>query len=336
MKNRDYYQVLGLARTASTADIKKAYRKLARQLHPDVSDDPQGEEKFKVVVEAYATLKHPEKRRQYDKLHKPPIEEYRSPPPDRQEPNDIHPKDFQDFGAADMPNASKSRGRGEQRAQKQEQNQEQNQAQNQAQEKAQEKAQAPVPGENHVVSMAVSLEQIFNGGRTEVTVEASEYDAHGLSHRVSHTYQVTIPKGVREGQRLRLAGKGGAGRHSGAPGDLHIVLTVKPHLQYRVKGRDLYLDVPLLPRLAALGGTVEIPTLAGNVALNIRPGTFTGKHLRLAKRGLPSLYGEAGDLYAVVRIVVQEGTLTFEEELQAQIAAMSALKSRGHFKNDGL
>ncbi|HEY8102770.1 MAG TPA: DnaJ C-terminal domain-containing protein [Burkholderiaceae bacterium] len=319
MKNRDYYQVLGVARTASTADIKKAYRKLARQLHPDVSDDPHGEEKFKVVVEAYATLKNPDKRRQYDKLHKPPIEEYRSPPPDRQERNDIHVKDFQDFGTSDMPNATKSRGRSEQRAQKQEQNHEP----------------APVSGENHVVSMAVSLEQIFNGGRTEVTVEASEYDAHGLSHRVSHTYQVTIPKGVRAGQRLRLAGKGGAGRHGGAPGDLYIVLTVKPHLQYRVKGRDLYLDVPVLPRLAALGGAVEIPTLAGNVALNIRPGTTSGKHLRLAKRGLPSLHGEAGDLYAVVRIVAQEGMHTFEEELQAQIAAIAAAKSRGHFKNDG-
>ena len=311
MKNRDYYQVLGVARTASTADIKKAYRKLARQLHPDVSDDPQGEEKFKVVVEAYATLKHPEKRRQYDKLHKPPVEERRSPPPDRQERNDIHAKEFQDFGTSDMPNASKPRGRSEQRAQQQEQNHEP----------------APVSGENHVVSMAVSLEQIFNGGRTEITVEASECDARGLSHRVSHTYQVTIPKGVREGQRLRLAGKGGAGRHGGAPGDLYIVLTIKPHLQYRVKGRDLYLDVPLLPRLAALGGAVEIPTLAGNVALNIRPGTSTGKHLRLAKRGLPSLHGEAGDLYAVVRIVVQEGVRTFEQELQAQIAAMSASKS---------
>jgi curved DNA-binding protein len=324
MKNRDYYQVLGVARTASTADIKKAYRKLARQLHPDVSDDPRGEEKFKVVVEAYATLKHPEKRRQYDKLHKPPVEERRSSPPDRQERNDIHAKEFQDFGAADMPNDSRSRDRGEQRAQHQEQQQEQNHEP------------APVSGENHVVSMAVSLEQIFNGGRTEVTVEASEYDAHGLSHRVSHTYQVTIPKGVREGQRLRLAGKGGAGRHGGAPGDLYIVLTVKPHSQYRVKGRDLYLDVPLLPRLAALGGAVEIPTLAGNVALNIRPGTCSGKHLRLAKRGLPSLHGEAGDLYAVVRIVAQEGMHTFEEELQAQIAAMSASKSRDHFKNDGL
>ncbi|MGZ5781448.1 MAG: DnaJ C-terminal domain-containing protein [Burkholderiaceae bacterium] len=318
MKNRDYYQDLGVARTASTADIKKAYRKLARRLHPDVSDDPHGEEKFKIVAEAYATLKNPEKRRQYDKLHKPPVEERRTPPPDRQERNDIHVKEFQDFGTSDTPNDFKSRGRSEQRAQKQ----------------AQDQAQASVPGENYVVSMAVSLEQIFNGGRTEVTVEASERDARGLSHRVPHTYQVTIPKGVREGQRLRLAGKGAAGRNGGAPGDLYIVLTIKPHSQYRIKGRDLYLDVPLLPRLAALGGTVDIPTLAGDVALNIRAGTTSGKHLRLAKRGLPSLHGDAGDLYAVVRIVGQDDVGTFEQELQAQIASMAASKSRGHFKND--
>lgn len=190
-----------------------------------------------------------------------------------------------------------------------------------------------MPGENLEVSVAISLEQIFHGGSTSVTVESSERDARGLLRRVSHTYQVSIPKGIREGQRLRLAGKGGAGRNGGAPGDLYIILTIKPHAIYRMEGRDLYLDVPILPRLAALGGTVEIPTLAGNVALDIRAGTSSGKHLRLAKRGLPSLHGDAGDLYAVVRIVGQNEARTFEQELQAQIAAMSASKSRAHFKN---
>jgi curved DNA-binding protein len=316
MKNRDYYQDLGVARTASTAEIKKAYRKLAHRLHPDVSDDPLGEEKFKIVAEAYATLKNPEKRRLYDKLHKPPVE-VRRPPPHRQERNDVHVKDFQDFGTSDMPNDSKSRGRSEQRAQKQ----------------AQQQAPAPVPGENYVVSMAVSLEQIFNGGKADVAVAATECDAQGVFRRVSHTYRVTIPKGAKDGQRLRLIGKGGAGRNGGEPGHLYIVLTIKPHSQYRMKGRDLYLDVPLLPRVAALGGTVEIPTLAGNVALNIRAGTSSGKHLRLAKRGLPSLHGDAGDLYAVVRIVGQEDVRSFDEELQAQIAAIAASKSRGNFKN---
>ncbi len=307
MKNRDYYQDLGVERTASTADIKKAYRKLARQLHPDVSDDPQAEEKFKVVVLAYATLKNSEKRQKYDKRYKPPLAEHFSPPPDRQQRHEHRAKDFEDFGTADPPNPFKSGGRGEQRAQKQ--------------------APPPVPGEHHVVSMAITLEQVFNGGKTDVTVEASECDARGLSRRMSHTYQVSIPKGIREGQRLRLAGKGGAGRNGGGPGDLYLVVTIKPHSHYRVQGRDLYLDVPLLPRLAALGGTVEIPTLAGNVALNIRPGTCSGKHLRLAKRGLPSLHGDVGDLYAVVRIVGQKDVLTFKEELQAQIAALSASKA---------
>jgi curved DNA-binding protein len=191
-----------------------------------------------------------------------------------------------------------------------------------------------MPGENLEVSMAISLEQIFHGGSTEITVDASERDALGLRRRVSHTYQVSIPRGIREGQRLRLAGKGGAGRHGGAPGDLYLILTIKPHAIYRRHGRDLYLDVPLLPRLAALGGTVEIPTLAGNVALNIRPGTSSGKHLRLGKRGLPAPDGDAGDLYAVVRIVGQEDVRSFEQELQAQIAAISASKSRGRFKNE--
>lgn len=314
MKNRDYYQDLGVERTASTADIKKAFRKLARQLHPDVSEDPQGEKKFKVVVEAYATLKNTEKRQEYDKLHKPPLKEHFSPPSAGQERNDTHANAFKDVDISDIWNAFKARVRNEQRAQ--------------------EQAHAPVSGENYVVSIAVSLEQIFNGGKADVVVNASECDARGFSHRVSHTYQVSIPKGVNEGQRLRLAGKGEAGRNGGKPGDLYIVLTIKPHSQYRIKGRDLYLDVPLIPRLAALGGAVKIPTLAGYVELNIRPGISSGKHLRLAKRGLPSLHGDAGDLYAVVRIVAQEDMSTFEQELQAQIASIAALKSSGHFKNN--
>lgn len=314
MNSRDYYQDLGVDRTASTAEIKKAYRKLARQLHPDVSEDPQAEEKFKVVLRAYATLKNSEKRQEYDKLFKPPPPRRPfSPPPDRQGRNAPRAKDFKDFGTSDTTNAFKSRGRSDQRTQKQ--------------------APAPVPGENLEVSVAISLEQIFHGGSTEVTVDASERDAFGLPRRVSHTYQVSIPKGIRAGQRLRLAGKGGAGRNGGAPGDLYIILTIKPHPVYRLKGRDLYLDVPVLPGLAALGGTVEIPTLAGNVALDIRPGTTSGKHLRLAKRGLPSLHGDADDLYAVVRIVQQKDVRTFEQELQAQIAAISASESSAYTKN---
>lgn len=314
MENRDYYQDLGVERTASTADIKKAYRKLARQLHPDVSDDPRAEEKFKVVAQAYATLKNDEKRLEYDKLYRPPPKKHSSRSPDRQGRHAPRAKDFKDFGTADTPNASKSRGRDEQRTQKQ--------------------APPPVPGENQVASVAISLEQIFHGGSTEVTVEGLEFDVRGMLRRVSHTYQVSIPKGIREGQRLRLAGKGGAGRNGGAPGDLYIDLTIKPHSIYRMNGRDLYLDVPVLPRLAALGGAVEIPTLAGSVALHIRPGTSSGKHLRLAKRGLPSLHGDAGDLYAVVRIVGQKNVRTFEQELEAQISAMSASKSRRDFKNE--
>lgn len=314
MKNKDYYQELGVERTASTADITKAYRKLARQFHPDVSEDPQGEEKFKAVAEAYATLKNTEKRQKYDELSKPSVEEHFSPPPDRRKRNDAYAKAFKDFDTSDMPNAFKSRVRNEQRAQK--------------------RAPTPVPGKDFMVSMAVSLEHIFHGGRMDVTVKVSEYDAHGLLCLVSHTYRVTIPKGAKEGQRLRLAGKGNAGRNGGKPGDLYIILAIKRHSQYCIKGRDLYLDVPVMPRLATLGGAVKIPTPAGDVALTIRPGTCSGQHFRLAKRGLPSLHGDAGDLYAVVRIVAQRSSYTFEQELQTKMAAIAALKARGHFKNE--
>ncbi len=311
MKYKDYYQTLGVERSASTADIKKAYRKLAHQYHPDVSKDPGGEAKFKEIAEAYATLKDTEKRQEYDNLGKRPAGENFAPPPEWQRQYGAGASAFDDVDLSDLLNAFRSGGRGG---------------------RGREHASFPLSGEDYAVTVSVSLEKIYSGGETDIAVEVPEYDEHGLPHRVRRTFRVAIPKGAAEGQRLRLAGKGGPGRNGGKPGDLYIVLKIAPHPLYRASGRDLYLDVALAPWEAALGAAVEIPTLGGNVELNIKPGTSSGQRLRLAGRGLRSPDGVAGDMYAVVQIAVPKKAGKREQALYEQLAAASDFKAREHFK----
>ncbi|OWW18465.1 DnaJ C-terminal domain-containing protein [Noviherbaspirillum denitrificans] len=312
MKYKDYYQALGVDRTASDDDIKKAYRKLAHRYHPDVSKEPKAEEKFKEVAEAYATLKDPEKRREYDNLGRHPAGEEFNAPPEWQQRYGAGASTFDDVDLADILNAFRAGGHGDARGRR--------------------RAGFPISGEDYEVTVAVPLEKIYSGGDTDVTVELPEYDEHGLPHRVPRTFRVTIPKGATEGQRLRLAGKGGPGRDGGRPGDLYIVLHIAPHPLYRVSGRDLYLDLPLTPWEGVLGGAVEIPTPGGPVELNIKPGTSSGQRLRLARRGLPTPGGGAGDLYAVARIEVPRKAGKREQELYEQLAAASDFNPRKHFR----
>lgn len=306
MKFKDYYQALGLERTASEADIKKAYRKLAHQYHPDVSKDPQGEEKFKELAEAYATLKDPEKRQAYDNLGQRNGGEQFTPPPDWQQRYKTDAAGFDDVDLADI-FAAFSQAGGRQRQD------------------------MPRPGQDYEIAARVTLEQIFRGGEIEVGAELPEYDQNGLPHRVAHVFKITIPNGAADGQRLRLPGQGGHGVNGGRAGDLYVVLALQVHPLYRVSGRDLYLDLPLAPWEAVLGGSIEIPTLAGPVALNIKPGTLAGQKLRLAKRGLSARDGSSGALYAVVRIEVPGQASPREHVLYEQLAANSSFKPRAHF-----
>lgn len=305
MKFKDYYQAMGLERTASEADIKKAYRKLAHQYHPDVSKDPQGEEKFKELAEAYATLKDPEKREAYDNLGKRSGGEQFTPPPDWQQRYKTDAAGFDDVDLADIFAAFSHGGR--------------------------QRQDMPRPGQDYEIAATVSLEQIFRGGEIEVRAELPEYDKNGLPHRVAHVFKITLPQGAADGQRLRLAGKGGPGMNGGRAGDLYVVLAFQTHPLYRVSGRDLYLDLPLAPWEAVLGGSIEIPTLAGAVALNIKPGTQTGQKLRLAKRGLGAKDGNSGALYVVVRIEVPGQVSPREQVLYEQLATNSSFMPRAHF-----
>lgn len=308
MEFKDYYQALGLERSASADEIKQAYRKLARKYHPDISKDVKGKEKFQAIGEAYATLKDPEKRQAYDDLGKRPQGEQFTPPPDWQGNFQSGGGNFDDVDMADL-FAAFGRARQGGRAHEN----------------------RPLRGQDFEITATVSLEQIFGGAEIEIRAELPEYDQNGLAHRVAHTFRITIPKGAANGQRLRLTGKGGHGLHGGQTGDLYVLLALQAHPLYRVSGRDLYIDLPLAPWEAVLGATVRVPTLAGTVELNIKPGTGTGQKLRLAKRGLAAADGSIGALYAVVQIDVPKAIEADERALFEQLAAVSKFKPRQHF-----
>lgn len=308
MKFKDYYQALGVERTATDAEIKKAYRKLAQKYHPDVTKDPQGEEKFKEIAEAYATLKDPEKRAEYDSLGSRPAGQEFSPPPEWQQQYGGGESFFDDVDLSDILSAfTSSRRRGGRGG-----------------------GNFPMPGKDYEVHVSVSLEQVYQGAEVDVRVEVPEYDPNGLLHRVPRTFRITIPKGATDGQRLRLAGKGGQGLNGGKPGDLYVVISVMPHPLYRVSGRDLYIDLPLAPWEAVLGAKVQLPTLGGVVELSVKPGTTAGRQLRLSKRGMPAPDGSAGDLFAVARIEVPKTPTARERELFEQLAAASHFNPREH------
>jgi curved DNA-binding protein len=311
MKFKDYYEALGVERTATLADIKKAYRKLAHKYHPDVSKDPDSEAKFKDVAEAYATLKDPEKRVAYDNLGKRPAGQPFTPSQDWQQQFHAGDGGLDDVDLADLFSAFGRSAGGDQRNQR--------------------RQRFPVQGQDYEITAPVSLEQIHGGEDIEVSAEFPEYDAQGLPHRVPRTFRIAIPKAAANGQRLRLAGKGAPGSNGGRAGDLYVSLALRPHPLYRPDGRDLYIDLPLAPWEAVLGASVQIPTLAGAVELAIKPGTTAGQKLRLAKRGLASADGSVGALYAVVRIDVPKTVSAREHELLEQLAAASNFNPRKHF-----
>lgn len=313
MKYKDYYAALGVARDASAADIKKAYRKLAQKYHPDVSKEKGAEEKFKEVAEAYQTLKDADKRAAYDELgagHRPG-EEFR-PPPDWASRFGDGPGEafsFDDVDLSDLFAGLSARGRRGPGA----------------------GASMAVPGADYEVRVQLALEDALRGTQVDLNLEMPEYDAQGRMRRVPRTIKARIPKGATDGQRLRLRGQGGKGMNGGRDGDLFLDIALRPHPLYRPSGHDLYIDLPLTPWEAALGATVEVPTLDGAVHLKVPPGTAAGSKLRLARKGLPKPGGGDGDLYAIAQIVNPTVLGERERELFEQLARASRFDPRGHF-----
>jgi len=311
MKYKDYYATLGVERSATPEDIKKAYRKLARKFHPDVSKEKDAEEKFKAVAEAYETLKDGEKRAAYDQLGSHAQGQDFRPPPDWEQHFARGQASFDDIDLADLFAGLGGRG-GFRRAD----------------------PNAPIAGRDYEASVRVTLEQAFHGTEIQLDVSVPELDDNGVAHRVPRVVTVRIPRGVTDGQKLRVPGKGGKGVRGGRAGDLYLDIAVTPHRLFRADGRDLFVDLPLAPWEAVLGASIALPTPAGTVNLKVPSGTRAGQQLRLAGRGLARPDGSAGNLFAIVQIAVPTVTDDAQRTLYRQLADASSFNPRAHFERE--
>ena len=286
MKFQDYYQTLGVARDASPDDIKRAYRKLARKYHPDLSKEPDAEARFKAIGEANEVLKDPEKRAAYDAVgqQRPGASGDFQPPPgwdtgfefSGRGDEGASAQDHSDFFEALFGRAA--RGAGARRTGMR------------------------VPGQDHHAKVLIDLEDAFQGAQRSVSLRMPALDDQGHGVMQERTLAITIPKGIRAGQHLRLAGQGGPGLGDGPAGDLFLEIEFNTHKLYRVDGRDVYVDLPLAPWEAALGASVSVPTPDGEVELTIPPNSAAGRKLRLKGKGIPG--SVAGDLYVVLTIAL--------------------------------
>jgi len=309
MEYRDYYQILGVERSAAQDEIKRAYRKLARKYHPDVSKEEDAENRFKEVNEAYEVLKDPEKRAAYDQLGS----NWNSgqdfqPPPDWDQGFEFHgggyteadPEAFSDFfeslfGRGGFSQHGFHRGGRQFHAQ----------------------------GQHTYARIAIDIEDSYAGSKRQITLKHSELGADGRPVIKERKLNVTIPKGVTEGQQIRLAGQGEPGMGQGKAGDLFLEIVFNRHPRYSVEGKTVYLDLPVAPWEAALGGKVPVQTPDGKVNLTLPANSKSGSKLRLKGRGLPAK--EPGDLYVVVDIVTPPATT------DAERAAYTAFRDAFHF-----
>ncbi len=288
MEFKDYYKVMGVARDATDAQIKQAYRKLARKYHPDVSKEPDAEARFKDVGEAYEVLRSPEKRAAYDRLGSGPRpgEEFR-PPPDWGSGFEFsgagpsESADYSDFFETLFGRAGGSRGAGPQRH---------------------GRGFHPGRGEDHHAKVLLDLDATLKGGPRSFTLRVPEIDAEGHLVTKERVLNVQVPKGILAGQSIRLAGQGAPPHGEGSAGDLYLEVDFQPHPLYKIDGRDLYLDLPVAPWEAALGATVKTPTPSGTVDLKIPAGARGASKLRLKGRGIPS--SPPGDFYVVLQIAL--------------------------------
>jgi curved DNA-binding protein len=308
MRYKDYYAALGVKRDATPDDIKAAYRRLARKYHPDVSKENDAEEKFKEMAEAYETLKDPEKRAAYDQLGShAPGQDFR-PPPDWGEHFAQGQRGFDDLDLSSLfAGLGGVRGRGGAR-----------------------QAGRAVAGSDYEAVVRIDLQQAFQGAEVDLELSVLEWGDDGSVRRVPHRLKTRIPRGVTDGEKLRVRGKGGKGASGGPDGDLYLDIEVADHPLYRMSGRDLYIDLPLAPWEAVLGTRVQLPTPAGAVSVKVPAGTRAGTQLRLAGRGMARGSGAAGHLYAIVRIEVPTVVDEAQSALYRQLGESSNFNPRAH------
>jgi curved DNA-binding protein len=310
---RDYYETLGVSKTASEDEIKSAFRKLARKYHPDVAKDKKAaEEKFKQINEAYEVLSDPEKRKKYDQLganwNQPGGFQ---PPPGwgGQQPGGFYQYgggnggvefEFGGTGFSDFFEAFFGGGRGQSAF---------------GRGGFGRRAAGAERGSDVEADIMVPLEEALNGAKRTVSLRRAG------SNKVE-TYQVKIPRGVREGQRIRLAGQGEAGAGGGKSGDLFLRVRLARHPDFTVEGSDLIHEVKIAPWQAVLGAEIKVPTPEGSVRMKIPPGTQGGQRFRLRERGLPSSTGARGDLYVVTQIQVPKKITERERKVWSELAEL--------------
>ena len=322
----DFYQTLGVPRNASQDEIQRAYRQLARTYHPDINHDPGAEDRFKEVSEAYDVLSDPQTRRRYDAFGRD----------FRQVPEDVDPETWRRSQAGARAGAGGGRGRtrssagtggfdfssggfssgggididdllggifggrgggfGSRRGF------------------------GPIPGADQEAEIELTVEEAYHGGRRSVALTGGD--------GTRRSFDVTIPPGVTDGQRIRLAGQGGRGSDGAPNGDLYLIARIAPHPRYRLEGRDLYVELRLAPWEAALGTSVALDTPGGEIKVKVPGGTSSGRRIRLRGRGLPNPKGKAGDLFAEARIMVPPKLSRAERRLFEQLAAESDFDPR--------
>jgi curved DNA-binding protein len=314
MEYKDYYKVLSVARTANADEIKRAYRKLARRYHPDVSKESNAEEKFKEVQEAYEVLRDTEKLAAYDQLGAQwkAGEQFR-PPPDWGQGFEFSfggggggedAAGFSDFFANlfgsrspfGQPGGSSARRRG---------------------------------GDRHA-RIEIDLEDAYRGAERMIRLQNPEMTPDGRVTLREKEVRVTIPAGVSEGQQIRLRGQGESAAGQGMAGDLYLEIGIRPHALYQLEGRDVIVTVPVAPWEAALGAAVEVPTLGGPVEMKLPDGARSGQRLRLKSRGLPGK--PPGDEFVVLKVVLPPADSQRARALYEQMQRELAFDPRAELK----
>ncbi len=306
MEYKDYYKMLGLGREATQDEIKRAYRKLARKFHPDISKDTDAEQKFKEIGEAYEVLKDPEKRAAYDQFGSGWKQGQEFKPPPNWDAG-FSGADFsgaESFGYSDF--FTNLFGGGTFQS---------------------GRTTFHASGQDEHAKVVISLADACRGATRMFTLTRPEVDKSGHLVNRQHTISVTIPKGVVEGQRIRLKGQGLPGMGGGASGDLYLEISFSDHPYFHAENRDIHLVLPVTPWEAALGATVEAPTLAGKVKVKVPAGSQSGSKLRLKGKGLCSA-SKSGDLYITLKIMTPKATTEEQKKLYEQMAKAMPMNPR--------